>query len=175
VPTVLLYSIVGAIPGCVSCGINCEPINIISDIGYYGVDTLLKKAFCELFIARSASSIRLAIAMELVTTFGVSQSRAAKLAGIPQPLLNYVLRGKRSVFGLNEIYRNKEAVNVIREVAKELLDGRVLYLCDVCFRLRQRKALLIDESYAEEECIQMLANLALKETMHECMSREYTG
>jgi len=112
--------------------------------------------------------------MELVTTFGVSQSRAAKLAGVPQPLLNYVLRGKRSVFGLNEIYRSREAVNVIREVAKELLDGRVLYLCDVCFRLRQRKALLIDESHTEEECIQMLTNLALKESIHECTLREYT-
>ncbi|HID80330.1 MAG TPA: hypothetical protein EYP48_01260 [Ignisphaera sp.] len=154
--------------------IGREPINIMSGIGYYGVNALLKKAFCELFIARSASSIRLAIAMELVTTFGVSQSKAAKLAGIPQPLLNYVLRGKRSVFGLNEIYKSKEAVNVIREVAKELLSGRILYLCDVCFRLRQRKALLVDENHTEEECVQMLTNLALKESMHECMLREYT-
>ncbi len=133
---------------------------------------MLKKAFCEVFTARYASAIRLAIAKELVTTFGVSQLRAAKLAGVPQPLLNYVLHGKRRISGLREIYQSEEALTVIREVARELLEGKSLYLCDVCLRLRQRKALPLEEELTEEECAQMIVNLMLSESERGCIIEE---
>ncbi len=132
----------------------------------------MKKAFCEVFTTRYASAIRLAIAKELVTTFGVSQLKAAKLAGVPQPLLNYVLHGRRRISGLREIYQSKEALAVIREVAKELLEGKTLYLCDVCLRLRQRRALPLEEELTEEECAQMIANLMLSESERGCLVEE---
>ena len=52
-------------------------------------------AFCEVFARKLLPAIKLYIASKLVREHGFTQLEASKLLGVKQPLINYVLSGRR--------------------------------------------------------------------------------
>ncbi|MEM1619773.1 MAG: helix-turn-helix domain-containing protein [Fervidicoccaceae archaeon] len=101
---------------------------------------MLTRSFCELYLKNCATAIRVAVAKELINKYGYSQTEAAKLVGISQPLLNYVLKGKRRIRGLSEIEKSNEASEIIRRVADAINLGKVVDMCDVCMTFRKKCA-----------------------------------
>lgn len=98
---------------------------------------MIRRSFCEIFAARYSTAIRVMIARELMEKFGLSQLKASKLAGIPQPLLNYVINGKRKVRGLDELYRNPKVANLIKSIAEDVYKGLDIDMCAICILLRK--------------------------------------
>lgn len=99
---------------------------------------MLTRAYCEIFAKKCATAIRVAVAKELVTRYGMSQVEASRLAGIPQPLLNYVLKNKRKIRGLDQLYSTPEAVELVKSIAETLYRGKTVDMCNVCIELRRR-------------------------------------
>jgi len=97
---------------------------------------LLRKSLCETFIKRYSTAIRIAIALDLIKRYNLSQFQSAKLIGIPQPLINYVLQGRRKVRGLEKILNNSEIYNILKEVSDKIIRGEEVDLCEVCMKVR---------------------------------------
>lgn len=97
---------------------------------------MIKKSFCEQFIKRYSTPIRIAIALKLVNEYGVSQFQAAKIVGLPQPLLNYFINGKRTSRELEKILRNSEIDKIIDETTNEIVNGLEVDMCKICMRIR---------------------------------------
>ena len=92
----------------------------------------LEKSFCEEFMARYAMGMRLAIAIELVRRYGYSQLQAARLAGVSQPLLNYVLNNRRKPRHLYRILSDKYCGEVVAKAAELLASNKRIDMCMLC-------------------------------------------
>lgn len=99
---------------------------------------MLVRAYCEVFAKKYATALRVAVAKELVEKYGMSQLEASRLAGVPQPLLNYVLRGRRRPRGLDEVERDPEARKLVESAAEALSKGKVVSMCSLCAEARKR-------------------------------------
>jgi predicted transcriptional regulator len=97
---------------------------------------MITKSFCEVFIKNYSTTIRVAIALDLIKRYGLTQFQAAKLTKIPQPLINYVLQEKRRIRGLEKILSNTETYNVVREFADKLMQGEPIDMCEICMKIR---------------------------------------
>ncbi len=97
---------------------------------------MLRKSLCEKFIKRYSTAIRIAIALDLIRRYNLSQFQSAKLIGMPQPLINYVLQGRRRIRGLEEILDNPEAYSVLKEISDKIIGGEKIDLCEICIRMR---------------------------------------
>jgi len=93
---------------------------------------MLKKAYCEEFIGKYSASVRLAVALELVKKHKFTQLQAARIVNIPQPLLNYVIHGKRKPRFLNVLLSNDKVVSVIESLADQIASGKTISMCDFC-------------------------------------------
>ena len=98
-------------------------------------ESMITPSFCEEYAARYSRLIRIAVAIHLVRRHGLTQVKAAKLTGIQQPLLNYVLRGHRRPQGLDELEKLPGFQGLVEWIAQRLLEGRTVDMCDVCRRL----------------------------------------
>jgi len=85
---------------------------------------MITKSFCEVFIKNYSTTVRIAIALDLMKRYGLSQFQVAKLTKLPQPLINYVIQGRRKIRGLEKILNNTEMYKVIREFSDELMQGK---------------------------------------------------
>jgi predicted transcriptional regulator len=92
---------------------------------------VLARAYCEEFV-RYSTSIRLAVALDLVNRYKYTQLQAARAVNIPQPLLNYVIHGKRRPRYLDLIISNSELKSAIEKLADQIASGKSLLLCDFC-------------------------------------------
>ncbi len=101
---------------------------------------MIKKSFCEVFVTKYSTAIRVLIAKELMERYGLSQLKASKLAGIPQPLLNYIINKKRKLKGLEELNKNPKIADLIRSIAEEIYKGLDIDMCTICILLRRSKA-----------------------------------
>ena len=97
---------------------------------------MITKSFCEVFIKSYSTTVRVAIALDLIKRYGLTQFQAAKLTKIPQPLINYVLQEKRRIRGLEKILSNTETYNVVREFADKLMQGKPIDMCEICMKIR---------------------------------------
>uniref|UniRef100_A0A7J3ZLG1 Uncharacterized protein n=1 Tax=Fervidicoccus fontis TaxID=683846 RepID=A0A7J3ZLG1_9CREN len=97
---------------------------------------MLRKSLCEKFIKRYSTAIRIAIALDLIRRYNLSQLQSAKLTEVPQPLINYVLQGRRRIRGLEEILGNPEVYNMLKEVSDRIMGGEKIDLCEICMRMR---------------------------------------
>jgi predicted transcriptional regulator len=97
---------------------------------------MITKSFCEVFIKNYSTTVRIAIALDLMKRYGLSQFQVAKLTKLPQPLINYVIQGRRKIRGLEKILNNTEMYKVIREFSDELMQGKSIEMCEICMRIR---------------------------------------
>jgi len=97
---------------------------------------MLKKSFCEAFAKKYSTAIRVAIALDLMDRYDLSEIRASKLAGVPQSLISYVIHGKRNIRGLNKILVNPRYMRLIRELTNAIMQGESVSMCDICSKLR---------------------------------------
>jgi predicted transcriptional regulator len=97
---------------------------------------MITKSFCEVFIKNYSTTVRIAIALDLMKRYGLSQFQVAKLTKLPQPLINYVIQGRRKIRGLEKILNNTEMYKVIREFSDELMQGKSIEMCEICMRMR---------------------------------------
>ena len=99
---------------------------------------MIRKSFCEQFIRGYSTAIRIAIALNLVNKYGLTQFQAAKAVGLPQPLLNYIIQGRRRIPNLERILRNEGFSELIDELSYRLLSkGAELNMCEICIRIRK--------------------------------------
>ncbi len=96
----------------------------------------LLRSPCEKFMKRFSTSIRIALALELINNYNKTQLEAARLLDIPQPLINYVVTGRRKVLGLDRIRSYDEAMKIIEDVAKKLVSGEVISMCSICSKMK---------------------------------------
>ncbi len=101
---------------------------------------MIRKSFCETFVMKYSTAIRILVAKELMERYGLSQLKASKLAGIPQPLLNYVINRKRKLKGLEDLYRNPKVIELIKSIAEEVYKGLDIDMCTICILLRRSNA-----------------------------------
>jgi len=98
---------------------------------------LIAKSFCERFIKKYSTAIRVAIAFDLMKRYNMSQFQAAKLVNLPQPLLHYALHKKRNVKGLEELLNDAAALEAIRYFSERAAQGEQLSMCEICMSLRK--------------------------------------
>uniref|UniRef100_A0A7C5YZP5 Uncharacterized protein n=1 Tax=Ignisphaera aggregans TaxID=334771 RepID=A0A7C5YZP5_9CREN len=97
---------------------------------------MIRKSFCERFIKSYSTAVRIAIALDLMSRYNLSQFQAAKLAKIPQPLINYVIHKKRKIQNLEKILRTSNIFNIIKEFSDKLIQGSEIDMCEICIRMR---------------------------------------
>ncbi|MEM0026983.1 MAG: helix-turn-helix transcriptional regulator [Ignisphaera sp.] len=97
---------------------------------------MIKKSFCEEFIKKYSTTLRIAIALNLVKKYNISQFQASKMTGVPQPLLNYIINGKRRIPRLEKILKNAQMSSLVDELSTKLIKGEELDMCNVCIRVR---------------------------------------
>lgn len=96
----------------------------------------LMKSPCEEFMKKFSTQIRLALALELINNYNKTQFEAARLLNIPQPLINYVITGRRRAPGIDKLRSCEETIKVIEDVAKRLANGEEVSMCSICSRIR---------------------------------------
>jgi len=97
--------------------------------------SLITPSVCEEYVTRYSRLIRIAVAIHLVKKHDVTQLRAAKLTGVQQPLLNYVLRGHRYPQGLDELEKLPGFNELVEWVSQRLLKGKPIDMCTICRQL----------------------------------------
>ena len=98
-------------------------------------ESLITPSFCEEYAARYSRLIRIAVAAHLVQRHGLTQVKAARLTGVQQPMLNYVLRGHRRPQGLDELEKLPGFQELVEWIAQRLLAGESVDMCTICHRL----------------------------------------
>lgn len=97
---------------------------------------MLRKSFCEVFAKNYSTAIRVAMAIDLMDRYNMSEMNASKLTGVPQSLISYVIHGKRRIRGLDKILTNPKYLRIVREYSDAIMRGESVSLCDICSRLR---------------------------------------
>lgn len=93
---------------------------------------MLKIARCEEFIGKYSIAIRVAIALDLVKKYKYTQLRAARSVQISQPLLNYIIQGRRKSRRLSTVLNNSELRSIVEYFAEQIASGKTLSMCDFC-------------------------------------------
>ncbi len=75
------------------------------------------------------------MAAHLVREHGLSQLRAAKIAGVPQPLLNSYLHGRRVPPTLRELEKVPGFRDLVDEIARSVKEGKPVNTCFACARI----------------------------------------
>jgi predicted transcriptional regulator len=97
---------------------------------------VIEKSFCEKFIKKYSTAVRVAVALDLMRRYNMSQFQAAKLVNLPQPLLHYVLHKKRRIRGLEEILSDADALEEIKKFSDRVARGERMDMCEICMSLR---------------------------------------
>jgi len=84
----------------------------------YGV--MYRYSFCEVFSRKILPSIKLYIAYKLVSEYGFTQLEASKILGVKQPLINYLLSGRRKPKHMETILNNVLIRKIAEEIAGEI-------------------------------------------------------
>jgi len=107
---------------------------------------LIEPTPCELYGYKYLKGIRLLIAAELVRRHGVPQLRASRLAGVPQPLLNAFLHGRRHPTAVKEVEDVEGVSELVHSVAESILRGSVISACELCRAVLSLKGLKCPEA-----------------------------
>jgi predicted transcriptional regulator len=113
-----------------------EADSYLSGVARPVCEIMLRKAFCEVLTKNYSTAIRVAIAIDLMDRYNMSETRASRLTGVPQSLISYVIHGKRRVRGLDKILANPKYLRIVREYSDIIVRGRSVSLCDICLKLR---------------------------------------
>ena len=105
-------------------------------------------SFCEIYTRKLLPSIKLYMAYRLVKDYGFTQLEASRLLGVKQPLINYVLSGRRRPRYLKLITSTPEIREYIDKVVESIASkhGRkseeLTITCDICNMIRSNTELL---------------------------------
>ena len=100
------------------------------------------KAYCEVFSRKILPVARAYVASVLINEYNISQLRAAKLLGMKQPAVNYLVRGKRRVKYMDLLRSVPLLKDVLDDIVEEVKLGNIFNPCDFCKRLTSNSALL---------------------------------
>lgn len=98
---------------------------------------MIAKSRCESVTRYIIPAVRGLIAKSLVKEHGFSQSHAAKMLGITQAAVSYYISSKRGSKISKKLEENKNAMDIIRAMAKRIAETKDLEkidlnLCDIC-------------------------------------------
>ena len=105
------------------------------------------KLFCETIFDDTLPAVRAIITNEMIQTYGLNQFEIAEKLGVTQPAVSQYLsglRGKR----VKQLMSNSKLMEWIKNLAADIMDGRVSLLekvCDICATTRAH------EIYSEKE------------------------
>jgi len=106
---------------------------------------MAKYTVCEIFAKKLLTPIKLYLACKLVKSYGFTQLEVSKLLGIKQPLINYVLTGKRKPKFLGLIERNPKLREHLDNLAESIASKRVEVaaerFCELCETVRSDREL----------------------------------
>jgi len=102
--------------------------------------------FCEVFAKKLLTPLKLYLACKLIREYGFTQLEVSKLLGIKQPLVNYVLSGRRKPKYLNLVMSSSALREYLDSVAESIARGVKAYdasiTCSLCAVIRSEKSLL---------------------------------
>lgn len=115
-------------------------------------DAAIRPTPCELYGYRYLRGVRLLIAAELVRKHGLPQLKASRITGIPQPLLNAFLHGKRYPTAVKEVESIDGVKKLVHSVAEEIIKGVIISACDLCKAVLSLKGLKCPEAVRKASC-----------------------
>ena len=81
------------------------------------------KPFCEIIVAKILPAMRAIITKELMQTYGLNQTEAAKKLGITQPAISQYNRELRG-YNVKLLQSNKKVIGEIKELAAAIASGK---------------------------------------------------
>jgi len=106
---------------------------------------MAKYAVCEIFAKKLLTPVKLYLACRLVKSYGLTQLEVSKMLGIKQPLINYVLTGKRKPKCLGLIERSPKLREYLDNLAESIASKRVEvaaeHFCELCETVRSDEEL----------------------------------
>lgn len=82
------------------------------------------------------------IAFTLVNKHGLSQFKVARLLGMKQPAVNYLVRRKRGAKYMVTLENTPELKKMLDNLAKTICDSGIFDPCELCRMLRRNTVLL---------------------------------
>ncbi|MET1159397.1 MAG: transcriptional regulator [Thermoprotei archaeon] len=120
-----------------------------------------KYALCEIYAKKILPAVKLYIAVRLVKDYGYTQLEASRLLGVKQPLVNYMLSGKRKPKYIDLLLSIEEFKKIIDEVVSEIVSNKLIInsgngslACYLCKMLKDSSILpevLARMGYSSEE------------------------
>lgn len=118
------------------------------------------RSFCEIYTRKILPVIRAYIACTLVKQYKMPQLRVAKILGIKQPSVNYLVTGRRKVKCMELVDAVPGVKKILDEYIAQLYMGKSFDPCVVCDYLNSDKSLIKDvfsylgeTSFVERRCI----------------------
>jgi len=102
----------------------------------------ITKTYCEIFAKKLLPAARAYIAFVLASEYNLSQLKIARILGMKQPAVNYLVRGKRGAKYICEIKNAPELRSVLDDLARKVYSSGAFNPCKLCEVLRKDATLL---------------------------------
>lgn len=103
---------------------------------------VVTRSYCEVYSRKILPVIRAYIACTLVKQYNVPQLRVAKILGIKQPSVNYMVTGKRRIRCIELLDAIPELKKMLNEYVVEVYSSGLFNPCAVCDRLNSNRSLI---------------------------------
>jgi len=97
------------------------------------------KLFCETIFDDTLPAVRAIITNEMIQTYGMNQFDVAQKLGVTQPAVSQYLNGLRGK-RVRQLMSNAKLLNYIKQLAADIVSGRVKLLekvCEICATTRE--------------------------------------
>jgi predicted transcriptional regulator len=98
------------------------------------------KAYCETYVKKVLPAIKAYIACTLVRKHGYSQLKVAKILGMKQPAVNYIVTGRRPIHCIVVLEKTPELKKILDDYIEDLKKGFPFDPCVICMRIRSNEA-----------------------------------
>ena len=98
------------------------------------------KAYCETYVKKVLPAIKAYIACTLVRKHGYSQLKVAKILGMKQPAVNYIVTGRRSIHCIVVLEKTPELKKILNDYIEDLKKGVPFDPCVICKRITSNEA-----------------------------------
>ncbi|MEM4718131.1 MAG: hypothetical protein QXE81_05170 [Desulfurococcaceae archaeon] len=103
---------------------------------------IITRSFCEIYTRKILPVIRAYIACSLVKQYNTPQLKAAKILGIKQPSVNYMITGRRRVRCIELLDSVPELKKILDDYIVEVYKNGLFNPCVVCDRLNKNRSLI---------------------------------
>jgi predicted transcriptional regulator len=98
------------------------------------------KAYCETYVKKVLPAIKAYIACTLVRKHGYSQLKVAKILGMKQPAVNYIVTGRRPIHCIVVLEKTPELKKILDDYIEDLKKGFPFDPCVICKRITSNEA-----------------------------------